>query len=228
MPVYVESTILELPNIPINGGRRGYLVGIDPQVLRATARGASRCSARWQNSRPPTTPIAREPPCRSYTSLRRSRSSLSYLIGSLSFAVIVSRAHGHDRPAQLRQQATRAPPTCCARATSARRIPTLLLDALKGWLPVFADRAASAPLRAWAQGTVALVGPGGLPRPPVAGVLPLPGRQGRGHGRRRAARHSTRWLGLATLRHLAHHRGLLPLLVAGVHRGRASSRRPTI
>jgi Cys-tRNA(Pro) deacylase len=32
MPVYIESTILELPRIVINGGRRGYLVGIDPQV----------------------------------------------------------------------------------------------------------------------------------------------------------------------------------------------------
>ena len=32
MPVYVEQTILDLPRIVINGGRRGYLVGIDPQV----------------------------------------------------------------------------------------------------------------------------------------------------------------------------------------------------
>jgi Cys-tRNA(Pro) deacylase len=32
MPVYVEATILELPKILINGGRRGYLLGIDPQV----------------------------------------------------------------------------------------------------------------------------------------------------------------------------------------------------
>ena len=32
MPVYVESTILDLPRIWLNGGRRGYLVGIDPQV----------------------------------------------------------------------------------------------------------------------------------------------------------------------------------------------------
>ncbi len=32
MPVYIESTILDLPGICINGGRRGYLVGIDPQV----------------------------------------------------------------------------------------------------------------------------------------------------------------------------------------------------
>jgi len=32
MPVYIESTILELPRICINGGRRGYLVGIDPQI----------------------------------------------------------------------------------------------------------------------------------------------------------------------------------------------------
>jgi len=32
MPVYIESTILALPKILINGGQRGYLVGIDPQV----------------------------------------------------------------------------------------------------------------------------------------------------------------------------------------------------
>jgi len=32
MPVYIETSILELPRIAINGGRRGYLVGIDPQV----------------------------------------------------------------------------------------------------------------------------------------------------------------------------------------------------
>ena len=33
MPVYVESTVLALPRIWINGGRRGYLVGMDPAVL---------------------------------------------------------------------------------------------------------------------------------------------------------------------------------------------------
>jgi Cys-tRNA(Pro) deacylase len=32
LPVYIEETILALPRICINGGRRGYLVGIDPQV----------------------------------------------------------------------------------------------------------------------------------------------------------------------------------------------------
>jgi len=35
MPVYIEATILELPKILINGGRRGYLVGLDPQVCVA-------------------------------------------------------------------------------------------------------------------------------------------------------------------------------------------------
>lgn len=35
MPVYIEASILELPKILINGGRRGYLVGIDPQVCVA-------------------------------------------------------------------------------------------------------------------------------------------------------------------------------------------------
>ena len=33
MPVFVEASVLSLPKIYINGGRRGYLVGIDPKVL---------------------------------------------------------------------------------------------------------------------------------------------------------------------------------------------------
>jgi len=33
MPVFVEASILALPKICINGGRRGYLVGIEPRVL---------------------------------------------------------------------------------------------------------------------------------------------------------------------------------------------------
>ena len=33
MPVYVEESVLALPGILINGGRRGYLLGITPDVL---------------------------------------------------------------------------------------------------------------------------------------------------------------------------------------------------
>lgn len=33
MPVYVEQTVLDLPDLLINGGRRGYLVGLRPAVL---------------------------------------------------------------------------------------------------------------------------------------------------------------------------------------------------
>lgn len=33
LPVYVERGVLELPRIWINGGRRGYLVGMEPRVL---------------------------------------------------------------------------------------------------------------------------------------------------------------------------------------------------
>ena len=33
MPVYVEATVLDLERIFVNGGRRGYLVGIAPAVL---------------------------------------------------------------------------------------------------------------------------------------------------------------------------------------------------
>jgi Cys-tRNA(Pro) deacylase len=32
MPVYIEASILTLPKILINGGRRGFLVGIAPRV----------------------------------------------------------------------------------------------------------------------------------------------------------------------------------------------------
>lgn len=32
MPVFVEQTVLDIPRILINGGRRGFLVEIDPQV----------------------------------------------------------------------------------------------------------------------------------------------------------------------------------------------------
>jgi Cys-tRNA(Pro) deacylase len=31
MPVYIEETILGLPKIAINGGRRGFLIGLAPQ-----------------------------------------------------------------------------------------------------------------------------------------------------------------------------------------------------
>jgi Cys-tRNA(Pro) deacylase len=33
MPVFVERGVLALPRIWINGGRRGYLVGLEPGVL---------------------------------------------------------------------------------------------------------------------------------------------------------------------------------------------------
>jgi Cys-tRNA(Pro) deacylase len=33
MPVYLEKTVLALPKIYINGGRRGYLVGLTPSEL---------------------------------------------------------------------------------------------------------------------------------------------------------------------------------------------------
>ena len=33
MPIFVEKTILDLDRIYINGGRRGFLVGIDPKEL---------------------------------------------------------------------------------------------------------------------------------------------------------------------------------------------------
>ena len=33
MPIYVEASVLSLPRLLINGGRRGYLLGLAPAVL---------------------------------------------------------------------------------------------------------------------------------------------------------------------------------------------------
>jgi Cys-tRNA(Pro) deacylase len=45
MPVYIEESILSLPRILINGGRRGSLVGIDPQeCVRLLGAKAVNCA----------------------------------------------------------------------------------------------------------------------------------------------------------------------------------------
>ena len=45
MSVYIEESILELPRIAINGGRRGYLVAIEPQVcVRLLGAQPVRCA----------------------------------------------------------------------------------------------------------------------------------------------------------------------------------------
>ena len=45
MAVYVEESILGLPKILINGGRRGYLIGIDPQwCVRLLGAKAVQCA----------------------------------------------------------------------------------------------------------------------------------------------------------------------------------------
>jgi prolyl-tRNA editing enzyme YbaK/EbsC (Cys-tRNA(Pro) deacylase) len=36
LPVYAKSTVFSLEEIYINGGKRGFLVGIDPQDLYKT------------------------------------------------------------------------------------------------------------------------------------------------------------------------------------------------
>ena len=49
MPVYVEESILALPRIVLNGGRRGYLVGMAPQVcVRLLGARPVRCALAEQ------------------------------------------------------------------------------------------------------------------------------------------------------------------------------------
>ena len=80
----------------------------------------------------------------------------AYLIGSLSFAVIVSRVMGLKDPRTFGSRNPGA--TNVLRSGSkAAAIVTLLLDALKGLLPVLAVRLWGAPY-GLGDGTVALVG----------------------------------------------------------------------
>ena len=80
----------------------------------------------------------------------------AYLIGSLSFAVIVSRAMGLADPRSYGSGNPGA--TNVLRSGSkAAAIVTLLLDAAKGWLPVFLVRTVGQKF-GLGEGTVALVG----------------------------------------------------------------------
>jgi len=80
----------------------------------------------------------------------------AYLIGSLSFAVIVSRLMGLNDPRTYGSKNPGA--TNVLRSGSkAAAVVTLLLDAAKGWLPVYAAQQWGAPYGLEA-GAVALVG----------------------------------------------------------------------
>lgn len=41
MPVYIQKTVLDLPTIYINGGKRGMLLNLDPQILITALHGQS-------------------------------------------------------------------------------------------------------------------------------------------------------------------------------------------
>jgi len=80
----------------------------------------------------------------------------AYLMGSLSFAVVVSRAMGLSDP---RTYGSKNPGATNVLRSGSKKaaVVTLLLDALKGWLPVWLVLTYGAPLGLGA-GTVALVG----------------------------------------------------------------------
>lgn len=81
---------------------------------------------------------------------------VAYLIGSLSFAVIVSRAMGLADPRSYGSGNPGATNVLRSGRRSAA-VLTLVLDALKGYLPVLAVLWL-APRLGWGQGTVAAVG----------------------------------------------------------------------
>jgi glycerol-3-phosphate acyltransferase PlsY len=80
----------------------------------------------------------------------------AYLIGSLSFAVIVSRLMGLDDPRSYGSKNPGAT-NVLRSGNKAAAILTLALDALKGYLPVLAALLLG-PRFGWGEGTVAWVG----------------------------------------------------------------------
>ena len=81
---------------------------------------------------------------------------VAYLVGSLSFAVIVSRAMGLNDPRTFGSKNPGA--TNVLRSGSkAAAVVTLLLDAFKGWLPVMLVKWYGAPY-GLGDGTMAMVG----------------------------------------------------------------------
>lgn len=81
---------------------------------------------------------------------------LAYLIGSLSFAVLVSRAMGLDDP-RTYGSGNPGATNVLRSGNKAAAVATLLLDALKGYLPVIAVQLLG-PAHGLGEGSVALVG----------------------------------------------------------------------
>lgn len=81
---------------------------------------------------------------------------VAYLLGSLSFAVIVSRVMGLNDP---RTYGSKNPGATNVLRSGSKKaaVLTLLLDAVKGWFPVFCVQQWGAPLGLEA-GTIAMVG----------------------------------------------------------------------
>ena len=90
----------------------------------------------------------------------------AYLVGSLSFAVIVSRLMGLKDPRTFGSKNPGATNVLRSGSKAAAAV-TLLLDALKGFVPVLAVRLLGKPL-GLEDGTVALVG-----LPPSSGTSGL-------------------------------------------------------
>ena len=141
----------------------------------------------------------------------------AYLVGSLSFAVIVSRVDGPGRPAQLRLGNPGAT-NVLRSGNSAAAVLTLALDALKGYVPVLLVPGLGAALRPRARPPSAFVGLAAF----LGHLWPVFFRFQGGKGVATAAgvlMALNPWLGAGHAGHLGHRRGLLPLFVAGLAGG---------
>jgi glycerol-3-phosphate acyltransferase PlsY len=139
----------------------------------------------------------------------------AYLVGSLSFAVIVSRAMGLNDP---RTYGSKNPGATNVLRSGSKpaAVVTLLLDALKGWLPVVLVKWFGAPY-GLGDGTVALVGLAAF----LGHLFPVFFRfvGGKGVATALGVLLAMSWIGLGHSGNLALGGLLFSLFIAGVHHG---------
>ena len=114
---------------------------------------------------------------------RPCRSLAGVLLGSISFAVVVSR-DAPARPAQLRLEESRRDQRAAHRQQGRRRADARSATPARAGSRVLL----AASSRCSREPSAAAVAALAASRPPVSGVPPLPGRQGRRHRDRRAPR----------------------------------------
>ena len=170
-------------------GRAGRSLPVPPRARlagrsrQAAGQGAEHAVRRPRAGGPGDRHLESRAPGVRMTRRALLAAALGYLLGSIPFGLLLTRAAGLGDIRADRLAATSARPTCCAPASKGLAAATLLLDGGKGAAAVLLGCASRAARRRRLGRR-----PRRRARPSVPGLARLPRRQGRGHRLRRAAR----------------------------------------